>query len=189
MMSSVNCESLPKTGHTSPCICTLNSLRFPSLLFISPLYNSEKGPCRCSLGFYVKSYRTDTRKCQPNPKVKKQADYSFPWKVTCDTVSRKCKIHLYNIRCTQPYSGRSHASPLSLKKETIGWRHAQLQSRTFFISFLNLRLFDRLTATHHKTYVMPSQWVYMLTLVCVHTMKSDVSIWLIVHMQSFSFLP
>lgn len=47
-------------------------------------------------------------------KSKKQPDYSLPWKVTCDTVSQKCKINLYNIRCTQ--AGHKRLSQLRLKK-------------------------------------------------------------------------
>lgn len=106
-------------------------MHFPLLLD-----NSEKGPCRCSLCFYVRSYLTDSRKCQPDPKVKKkrkkQPDYSVPWKVTCDTVSRKCKIYLYNIRGTQ--WGPSWSPASASKKRNNGLEKCSAKTSDLHVS-------------------------------------------------------
>lgn len=145
---------------TAPCICTLKSLTVSSLLlflFFSLLSTrAEKGPCRCSLGFYVKSYLTDMRKCQPNPKVtkkkhkRKQPDYFFLWKVTCDTVSRECKINLWNMRCAQ-----AGLSPLSLKEKQLA---EDMLNFSRVLSFAPRN--STATAPHHNTFVMPSQLAY-----------------------------
>jgi len=78
VVSTSYCESIPDRSQLSLYLHIKKLHKLLSLLlFIFVLYNNEKHLCRCSLGFYVKSYLTDTRKCQPNPKVKKQLDYPF----------------------------------------------------------------------------------------------------------------
>lgn len=102
-VSTVNWESISQTGHSSPCICTLKRLAVSShyYSFFFLLYNSEKGPS----AFMAKSIwliQGNVSRIQKLKKRKKQPDYSFPWKVSSDMGSQKCKINLCNIRCTEP---------------------------------------------------------------------------------------
>lgn len=89
----------------------INKPQFPLHIIHFPLYNSGKGPCRCSLGFYVKSYLTDRRKCQPNPKVKNNLIIPFRER---SPVTDACELW-----------GHMHLSLLSLRKKK------QLASHTF----------------------------------------------------------
>lgn len=99
-----------KTGHSSTCICTLKRLSFLcTLLFIFLVYNSGKGPCRCSLGFYVRSYLTDTRKCQPNPKVKNNLIIPFRERSP--------------VTDAGDLTGHMHPSLLSLREKKTGQSH------------------------------------------------------------------
>lgn len=139
---------------TAPCICTLKSLTVSSLLFLffpPPLYNSRKRSLQMFPWLLCQKlsdwYEEMSAESKSNKK-KQQPDYSFLWKVTCDTVSRECKIHLWNIMCAQ-----AGVSPLSLKKK-------QLAEDTLNFSHVLSFVPRNSTASHHKTFAMPSQLAY-----------------------------
>lgn len=152
-----------KTGHSSPCICTLKRLAVSShyYSFFSSCITVKKVPADVPLAFMAKAIwliQGNVSRIQKLKKRKKQPDYSFPWKVSGDMGSQKCKINLYNIMCTEPNLSWLYVSVLT------PWSHF---SFSFFICLWNLWVSDKLHAARQHLQLISG------LLFCLHSERTQ----------------